>query len=474
MSDEQRQPKRHRVVKSTVVDHSYTDLANSPFHKSDAKTLNFPAKLHEIVSTPSYQNIIGWLPHGRSWEVKNRELFISVVLTAHFNHNNFESFNRQVNFWGFKSLLDFKFLDSRWLTSHPSNSYHEAFLRSRPDLTHLVKRLKNGGKRIPDIAAEPNFYQMPFLPDTNQPVQQVRGPDPFVNIATVASAADLGVIFHNSTSMNNVNASQIPVVLPPLNNFQIMAMNPQILPAQIQMPHVANTITAQPLLQGTIQQVSNQLFMPNLGFQVAGASISHPQFTSNFATAIAQDTNDGSNQTSLAHAQVLERDQFCNMDQKPAAQPTAQLKQASTGGDGSSINDHEVTSQIFQGRLQTHVQSRVHELCQLSELKQNSLEASIVDSSSSEHIRSERNVGREVPSKPHAATKSEDCTNPTEGGARQSQSSHQSDKRISPTRIGQESVALANPPSHPVLEEFAETYLPFFSSSSESNDDKSK
>ncbi|KAL7507798.1 hypothetical protein ACHAXN_008142 [Cyclotella atomus] len=102
MSDEQRQPKRHRVVKSTVVDHSYTDLANSPFHKSDAKTLNFPAKLHEIVSTPSYQNIIGWLPHGRSWEVKNRELFISVVLTAHFNHNNFESFNRQVNFWGFK------------------------------------------------------------------------------------------------------------------------------------------------------------------------------------------------------------------------------------------------------------------------------------------------------------------------------------------------------------------------------------
>ncbi|KAL7507799.1 hypothetical protein ACHAXN_008143 [Cyclotella atomus] len=245
--------------------------------------------------------------------------------------------------------------------------------------------------------------------------------------------------------MNNVNASQIPVVLPPLNNFQIMAMNPQILPAQIQMPHVANTITAQPLLQGTIQQVSNQLFMPNLGFQVAGASISHPQFTSNFATAIAQDTNDGSNQTSLAHAQVLERDQFCNMDQKPAAQPTAQLKQASTGGDGSSINDHE-----------------------------NSVEASIVDSSSSEHIRSERNVGREVPSKPHAATKSEDCTNPTEGGARQSQSSHQSDKRISPTRIGQESVALANPPSHPVLEEFAETYLPFFSSSSESNDDKSK
>ncbi|KAL7501944.1 hypothetical protein ACHAXN_000084 [Cyclotella atomus] len=98
MNDEERQPKRHRVVKSSVVDHCYTDLANSPFQSSDAKTKNFPAKLHQIVSTPSYQNIIGWLSHRRSWEVKNKELFITVVLNAHFNHSNFESFNQQVNF----------------------------------------------------------------------------------------------------------------------------------------------------------------------------------------------------------------------------------------------------------------------------------------------------------------------------------------------------------------------------------------
>jgi hypothetical protein len=115
-----------------------------------------------------------------------------------------------------------------------------------------------------------------------------------------------------------------------------------------------------------------------------------------------------SNRTSLAHAQILEEDQFCNIDQKPAAQPTAQFKQTSTGGDGSFLNyDHGVTSPNSQGRVQSHE----HEVCQLSERKQNSVEASIFHSSS-------------------------DCTNPSEGRVPQSQSSHGS-SRHSPTTICQ-------------------------------------
>jgi hypothetical protein len=102
MSDEKIQTNNPRKVQYTTVDHFCNDLANAPILYNTTATTNFPAKLHDIVSTLRYQNIIGWLPHGRSWEVKNRELFISVVLNEHFNHNNFESFNRQVNYWGFK------------------------------------------------------------------------------------------------------------------------------------------------------------------------------------------------------------------------------------------------------------------------------------------------------------------------------------------------------------------------------------
>jgi hypothetical protein len=62
----------------------------------------FPAKLHEIVSNPEYEHIISWNPHGRSWEVKDKKLLVSVVANEHFNHSSYDSFNRQVNIWGFK------------------------------------------------------------------------------------------------------------------------------------------------------------------------------------------------------------------------------------------------------------------------------------------------------------------------------------------------------------------------------------
>jgi hypothetical protein len=52
------------------------------------------------------------------------------------------------------------------------NSYHEAFLRSRTDLTQLIVRLKNEGRRFPNIELEPDFHQMIFLSNISQPVQQ--------------------------------------------------------------------------------------------------------------------------------------------------------------------------------------------------------------------------------------------------------------------------------------------------------------
>ena len=50
--------------------------------------------------------------------------------------------------------------------------YHECFLRGRPELTSLMQRLCNPGKRLPDKSGEPNFYEiskkypLPQLPQT--------------------------------------------------------------------------------------------------------------------------------------------------------------------------------------------------------------------------------------------------------------------------------------------------------------------
>jgi hypothetical protein len=106
-------PRRHRPI---ACDYSYQDYSAVPIrqvavdgvvvstdsHKKNTKSPSFPAKLHEILSNPEYEEIIGWLPHGRSWEVKDRDLLVSVVLKNHFNHSNYDSFIRQVNIWGFK------------------------------------------------------------------------------------------------------------------------------------------------------------------------------------------------------------------------------------------------------------------------------------------------------------------------------------------------------------------------------------
>jgi hypothetical protein len=123
MSNEETKPnKKRRVTKSTIIDHSYNDHSSNPFqlpqhinhiiassHQSlvaRPKAETFPMKLHDIVSNHSYQHIIGWMPHGRSWCIKNKDLLVSEVLNEHFNHRNFESFNRQVNIYGFKVRSD--------------------------------------------------------------------------------------------------------------------------------------------------------------------------------------------------------------------------------------------------------------------------------------------------------------------------------------------------------------------------------
>lgn len=149
-------PKKKRVLRSTLIDHTYHDYAIAPIQNvwvtdgtsSTGRSPNFPAKLHQIVSTPGYQHIIAWLPHGRSWAIRNKELLVSAVLNEHFSHGNFESFNRQVNIWGFK-VREYcaSYSWRRWFQSRCrcrsepftfSIAIIEAFVQRRPWLQIIV------------------------------------------------------------------------------------------------------------------------------------------------------------------------------------------------------------------------------------------------------------------------------------------------------------------------------------------------
>ncbi|KAL9189898.1 hypothetical protein ACHAXT_009573 [Thalassiosira profunda] len=160
----QKHPKKK--VASHMIDHTYRDYSNVQVSEDEyedegdeltrgggkQRHVNFPAKLHAIVSNPNYQHIICWQPHGRSWKIVDKHLLATVICPKHFAHSKFESFNRNVNGWGFKRLLN--------PGPDCKSYYHECFLRGRPQLTKLMQRLVNPGKRLPDKAGEPDFYEI--------------------------------------------------------------------------------------------------------------------------------------------------------------------------------------------------------------------------------------------------------------------------------------------------------------------------
>mmetsp|Transcript_31591 Transcript_31591/g.75437 ORF Transcript_31591/g.75437 Transcript_31591/m.75437 type:complete len:406 (+) Transcript_31591:179-1396(+) len=154
------------------TDHTYRDFSKYPADHipTDRRTQNnFPAKLHQILSTPAYSHIISWMPHGRAWKVHNKDLLVTQVFPYFFNQTKYVSFTRQLNGWGFKRLHQ---------SGNDYNAiYHECFLRGLPHLTNLMKRVEgNLGKLVPYIEGEPNFYEI--SKNCPLPIEGPRPPPP--------------------------------------------------------------------------------------------------------------------------------------------------------------------------------------------------------------------------------------------------------------------------------------------------------
>lgn len=81
--------------------HEHSICKASPKKEKDR---SFPEKLHKILSNPTFQHIITWLPDGRSWRVLDAKKFEKEVIPLYFRHRNFASFMRQVNGWGFRGI----------------------------------------------------------------------------------------------------------------------------------------------------------------------------------------------------------------------------------------------------------------------------------------------------------------------------------------------------------------------------------
>lgn len=87
-----------------VVDNPPPSTSSRANSESSIRVQKFPVKLYVILAQKEFNDIITWMPHGRSWKILKPALFESMVMPLFFEYSNYHSFNRLVNAWSFRRI----------------------------------------------------------------------------------------------------------------------------------------------------------------------------------------------------------------------------------------------------------------------------------------------------------------------------------------------------------------------------------
>jgi len=91
----------------------------------------FPQKLMSILSRKEFEDIISWMPEGKSFSIHNKNGFSSVLKSLNLQETKFDSFRRKLHRWGFKVV--------KKGTKDAVEYYHKFFLRDDPILCSSMK-----------------------------------------------------------------------------------------------------------------------------------------------------------------------------------------------------------------------------------------------------------------------------------------------------------------------------------------------
>lgn len=106
----------------------------------------FVMKIWSMVNDPANHEYIRWNDNGKTFQVFHREEFMKLILPKYFKHNNFASFVRQLNMYGWHKVQDIsngtlnkddRMEDEVWQFENPY------FIRGREDLLDKIVRNKS-------------------------------------------------------------------------------------------------------------------------------------------------------------------------------------------------------------------------------------------------------------------------------------------------------------------------------------------
>jgi len=159
-------------------------------------SLFFPEKLYHMLQDVEHRgetDIASWLPHGRAFLVRDPDRFVQEVLPRYFSRQTkWGSFSRQLQLYGFLRVMPAGGGDGNSKKRDVGSSYHELFLRGRPDLCRYMRRV--GAPHGPDRRTyklpsgdDPDFYSMFEVSLEKQQYQQRQG-DPGTPTTTTTIA----------------------------------------------------------------------------------------------------------------------------------------------------------------------------------------------------------------------------------------------------------------------------------------------
>jgi len=107
---------------------------------SKQKLPPFILKTYQLVSDPTTDHIVSWDEDGKSFTVWNPSEFSATILPQHFKHNNYCSFVRQLNIYGFHKVHP-----EKWVFKH-ENEYFVKGDESQLNKIVRKKQIKRKGK----------------------------------------------------------------------------------------------------------------------------------------------------------------------------------------------------------------------------------------------------------------------------------------------------------------------------------------